>query len=180
MSQIPKLPSELDGNLSNDQRESKENAFAVVMNGYGTPKMNERVKRIPAMKKLFNKIKKYSEYFTEDASDDINLLVVSLYQRDIQEEKLFKVMENEEAHGALDDEYERIQLRLNKINKDIDTARKNLGLSMNAKLRMANDLAKIMLEQKKIENMSGNSQPKEVNPVEALMLQMEVPKNDGK
>lgn len=149
MAQIPKMPNEIAGNLSNDQRESKENAFAIVMNGYGTPKMNDRVKRIPAMKKLFNKIKKYSEYFSESDSDDLNTLVFNLYLKEQQEEKMLTIDESEQ----LDENYERILLRLDKIDKKIDTARKNLGLSMNARLRMANDLAKIMLEQKKIEKM---------------------------
>lgn len=141
---------QLTGNLSKAQIETREMAQNLIVTNGTKPTMNDIVKKNPVMKKTFNKLKKLSDLFTDADSKDLNTMTFNLYLKAEQERKLIAIDESIE----LNENYDHILNRLEKLDKKIDTASKNLGLTLTQRLRMSSDLAKLYLEQKKLDAMS--------------------------
>ncbi|WP_176520945.1 hypothetical protein [Bacillus cereus] len=59
----------------------------------------------------------------------------------------------------LDDSYERFLIRLEKFNKLINESMKQLCIPLNVRLSLANDMAKVMIEEKKLANMEAQNAP---------------------
>lgn len=141
---------QLTGNLSKPQIEAREMAQNLIVTNGTKPTMNDIVKNNPVMKKTFNKLKKLSDLFTDADSKDLNTMTFNLYLKAEQERKLIAIDESIE----LNENYDHILNRLEKLDKKIDTASKNLGLTLTQRLRMSSDLAKLYLEQQKLDAMS--------------------------
>lgn len=141
---------QLTGNLSKPQIEAREMAQNLIVTNGTKPTMNNVVKNNPVMKKTFNKLKKLSDLFTDADSKDLNTMAYNLCLKEIQEEKLVAI---DESIG-MDENYDHILNRLEKLDKKIDTASKNLGLTLTQRLRISSDLAKVYLEQKRLDAMS--------------------------
>ncbi|MEW4130419.1 hypothetical protein [Bacillus cereus group sp. BfR-BA-01399] len=68
----------------------------------------------------------------------------------------------------LDDSYERFLIRLEKFNKLINESMKQLCIPLNVRLSLANDMAKVMIEEKKLANMEAQNAPA-INPLLAVL-----------
>lgn len=63
------------------------------------------------------------------------------------------------------DECERYILRLEKFNKQVNEFMKQLCILLNARLAYANDMAKVIIEKKKLEQMMETNKPQPINPL---------------
>lgn len=146
-------------NFSKAQIAARQEAEELVVTNASKPKQSAIVKSSKEMKKIFNQIKKQNDHFTEADSISLNTLTFNLYLKATNETKLLSLhIEN--------DEYERYLLRLEKIDRKINESMKQLCLPLNNRLSLANDMAKVMIEERKLEQMD-NSRV-EVNPLMAL------------
>ena len=161
MANQAKLVGSGSQNFSKAQLAARQEAEQLVVTNATKPKMNEVTKNHASMKKIFNQLKKYNDHFTEADSIALNTLVFNLHMKVIHELELAKL-------NVLDDNYERFLLRLEKFNKQINESMKQLCIPLNARLSLANDMAKVMIEEKKLQQMEG-PQVKEVNPLLAVL-----------
>ena len=113
------------------------------------------------MRKMFNQMVQLNDHFTESDSVSLNTLIYNLYLKELNEEKLL--------HTDLEDEgYERLLVRLEKFNKQINESLKQLCIPLNARLSLANDMAKVMIEEKKLAALEV-PEAKETNPLLAVL-----------
>ncbi|WP_028393618.1 hypothetical protein [Bacillus cihuensis] len=148
-------------NLSAAQRSARQEAEQLVVTNATKPKMNEVTKNHAPMLKLFNQLKKVNDHFTEADSIALNTLVFNLHMKVKHEDEVVKL-------DMLDDNYERFMIRLEKFNKQINESMKQLCIPLNARLSLANDMAKVMIEEKKLEQMQTESVPT-VNPLLVIL-----------
>ncbi|WP_027956342.1 hypothetical protein [Halobacillus kuroshimensis] len=146
--------------MSKDEISAREEAEAQVLTNNTKPKQNDIVKNNISMRKVFNQLKKFNEHFTEADSIPLNTLTFNIYIKQQNEDKLLEL-------DVEDHEYERFLLRLDKIDKKIDTSMKQLCIPLNARLSLANDMAKVMIEERKLENIETEKKP--VNPLDAVL-----------
>jgi hypothetical protein len=149
-------------NYSKAQRDAKQQAENMIVTNVTKPKANEIVKSNGTMNKMFNRIRKLNEHFTEADSIALNTLIFNLYIKTQNEQKLISI--------DLDDEnYTPYLIRLEKINKQINESMKQLCLPLNSRMSLANDMAKIMIEEKKLQQIEQQNKPQEINPILALL-----------
>lgn len=148
-------------NFSRAQIAARQSAEEMVVTNQTKPKANETVKNHSIMRKLFNKLKNLNDHFTEADSIALNTLTFNIYHRALNENRI-----NE--YDIEDERYERFLLRIEKFNRMIDNSMKQLCIPLNSRLSLANDMAKVMIEEKKLEAMEAST-VQEVNPVYALL-----------
>ncbi|WP_377887973.1 hypothetical protein [Alkalihalobacillus sp. R86527] len=156
-----KLLNQSNRNLSKAQRAAREEAESQVVTNQTTPKQNNVVKNSKPMRALFNQLKKYNDHFTEADSIALNTLTFNLYMKAAHEEELTTM-------DMLDDNYERFMIRLEKFNKQITESMKQLCIPLNARLSLANEMTKVIIEEKKLAQMEGPKQ-EETNPLLAVL-----------
>lgn len=155
-----KLLANTRRNLSKAQIAARKQAEELVVTNATVPKPSEIIRNNPPMKKLFNRVKKYNDHFTEADSIALSTLSFNLHLKHINETQLA-------ALDVTDDECERYLLRLDKLDRKINDSMKQLCIPLNSRLSLANDMAKIMLEEKKLQQM--NNEGSVVNPLLALL-----------
>ncbi|MEJ9232225.1 hypothetical protein LAV79_22770 [Peribacillus butanolivorans] len=148
-------------NLTKAQIEARQKAESLVVTNPSQPKQNAIIKSSPTLKKMFNQLKKLNDHFTEADSISLNTLTFNLHLKAMNEQKLFTL-------HIEHDEYERYLVRLEKIDKKINESMKQLCIPLNNRLSLANDMAKVMIEEKKLEQMNG-IKPQETNPLMTLL-----------
>lgn len=149
-------------NLTKDEIFARLEAESMVVTNATSPKPNDIVKSNPAMKKLFNQLKKLNDHFTESDSIALNTLVFNMYLKSRNERKL----------SELDDEaedYERYLIRIEKLNKLVNETMKQLCIPLNARLSLANDMAKIMVEERKLSQIEEANREAPINPLLAVL-----------
>ncbi|MGG0412948.1 hypothetical protein [Peribacillus simplex] len=152
-----KLLSQSRRKLSKAQISAKQEAENLVVTNATKPKANEITKYVKPMLKLFNQLKKLNDHFTEADSIALNTLTFNLHLKVLNEQHLVTL-------HITDDEYERYLVRLDKFNKQINESMKQLCIPLNSRLSLANDMAKVMIEEKKLAQMEKDGQPKELHP----------------
>jgi hypothetical protein len=153
--------NQMSRKISKAERKVREEAEETVVTNATQPKPNQVVKNNPEMKRLFNHMKKYNDHFTEADSIALNTLVFNVYMKVRHEVAL-------DAMDMLDDNYERFLLRIDKFSKLGNEAMKQLCIPLNARLSLANDMAKVMIEEKKLAQFE-EDQKQEVNPLLAVL-----------
>ncbi|PEJ57057.1 hypothetical protein CN692_14255 [Bacillus sp. AFS002410] len=148
-------------NLTKAEITARETAEELVVTNQTKPKADETTKNHSIMRKLFNKLKNLNDHFTEADSIALNTLVFNLYMKQRSQEKLITTDE-------LDDNFSRLLINLEKFNKQINESMKQLCIPLNARMSLANDMAKVMIEEKKLEAMEA-PKVKEVNPLLAIL-----------
>jgi PHD/YefM family antitoxin component YafN of YafNO toxin-antitoxin module len=161
-----KLLSQSRRNLSKAQIAARQEAEDLIVTNATKPKANEIIKSIKPMLKLFNQLKKMNEHFTEADSIALNTLAYNMYLKHMNEQHLTTL-------HIIDDDYERFMIRIEKLNKQINESMKQLCIPLNSRLSLANDMAKVMIEEKKLEQMEKDSQPKEMNPALKILAEIE-------
>lgn len=113
-------------------------------------------------KKLFNKYIKLNDSFTEADSTSLSLLVSSMYDYNEIREAIRNI-------NVLDERRIVLERRLMAYDKAITSHMIALSIPLTQRLRLANDMAKVMIEEKKLEQMSNDNKAQEVNPLLALL-----------
>lgn len=112
-------------------------------------------------RKVFNKLKKYNDQFTE--ADSINLNQIAIYH--VRWTELHVASQMYDLFSAEKAEAEKRMLAL---DKQINKLMQDLAIPLSSRYKLANDLAKVMIEEKKLAQMEG-PQMKEVNPLLAVL-----------
>ncbi|MED3578328.1 hypothetical protein P4501_11345 [Bacillus thuringiensis] len=129
------------------------------------PKPDDEIKSVPSMKKMFSRLVRENPHFTENDSVPLNTLVFNLWLQSFERQKM---IDNVQNNGSRD-EYTEIQQSLTKITKDINGALKQLQMPLENRMVLANNLAKIELEEMKIDAMNGANQPV-INPKQEKLM----------
>ncbi|MDA1660380.1 hypothetical protein PDK35_10430 [Bacillus cereus group sp. TH153LC] len=152
--------ADMTGNMSKLERQVRTEEEAKQ-------KAVPRTKPKPVMvlnkveRKLFNKIVKLNDNFTEADSINLSMLVSSLYNYDELKQAIQELNVFDEDRGAL----ERRSLA---YDKTIQQHLSALSISLTQRMRMMNDLTKIKIEEKKLEQMNQQNN-QAVNPLMALL-----------
>lgn len=154
---IRSTTNNLKRNVSKAEFAAREEAENQVVTNQTKPKQNSVVKNNKAMKIIFNQLKKYNYHFTEADSIALNTLTFNLHMKAAHEQELSTM-------DMLDENYERFMKRLEKFNKQITESMKQLCIPLNARLSLANDMAKVMLDERKLEDIK-HEQIQERNPL---------------
>ncbi|MED4634982.1 hypothetical protein P9443_19100 [Peribacillus frigoritolerans] len=148
-------------NLTKAQIRARQEAENLVVTNPTKPKANEITKSVKPMLKLFNQLKKVNDHFTDADGIALNTLAYNMYFKYMNEQHLLSL-------NVTDDDCERYMSRIEKLNKQINESMKQLCIPLNNRLSLANDMAKVMIEEKKLEQMQARKM-QEVNPLLALL-----------
>ncbi|WP_281976062.1 hypothetical protein [Halobacillus litoralis] len=157
-----KSVSQMTSHISKAERDARKEAEDQVVNNHTVPKVYDNLNK--EERKVFHRLKKYNDNFTE--ADSISLNMVSMY--------IIMWSQLKEAHNELDIMDERLaglERRITAIDKQINQHMTALCIPLNARLKLANDLAKTMIEEKKLEQMEGTKEFP-VNPLDAVLEQV--------
>ncbi|MBQ4867480.1 hypothetical protein IHQ11_13325 [Priestia megaterium] len=157
-----KSVKQMTSNISKVERQAREEAEAKVVT-------NLKSKPEPCFPTIFNNEKRaifdrlsaLNESFTEADSISLSMLTISLYRYNELYEALCTM-------GLLDERAASLEKRIHAYEKSITAHMNLLCIPLNQRLRLANDMAKIAIEEKKLEDMN-NQQPQEVNPLLAIL-----------
>jgi flagellar biosynthesis chaperone FliJ len=129
---------------------------------YTTPKKPKpTVTLTKEERKLFNRFVKLNDSFTEADSTSLSLLTTALYRYEQIKEALSTM-------DIFDERNITMERRMLAYDKAISQHMTALSIPLTQRLRMSNDLAKVMIEEKKLEQMNGQAMP-EVNPALAIL-----------
>lgn len=156
-----KLLANTSRNLSKAQIAARQQAEELVVTNATAPKATEIVRASPAVRKIFNRVRKYNDHFTEADSIALSTLAYNLHLKHMNETELL-------ALDVTDDEYDKYLNRLDKLDRKINDSMKQLCIPLNARLSLANDMAKVMIEEKKLQQMSNEAVPA-ANPLLAVL-----------
>ncbi|MEW4266191.1 hypothetical protein Q0N30_21090 [Priestia megaterium] len=110
---------------------------------------------------IFERLSALNENFTGADSISLTMLTINLYRYN----ELYEVLREMDV---LDERAASLEKRIHAYDKSIIAHMNLLCIPLNQRLRMANDMAKIAVEEKKLEQMN-NQKSQEVNPLLALL-----------
>ncbi|QHE63104.1 hypothetical protein FHE72_20410 [Rossellomorea vietnamensis] len=159
MSRPTKSIKDMSMKMSKGEISAREAAEAQVLSNDTKPVASSLLNNEEL--KLFNKLKTHNDNFTEADSNSLNMLAQYLYMW----ARLKK------AHSDLSIEDERalgFEKRMIGIDKQINQHMTALCIPLSQRLRLANELAKVMIEEKKLAEIETETK-KEVNPLLAVL-----------
>ncbi|CAH0208128.1 hypothetical protein SRABI84_02070 [Peribacillus simplex] len=113
-------------------------------------------------RKIFNKLKKRNDTYTENDSESLNLLSQYLHM-------WTKLKQAHNEFDIFDERASEFEKRMIAIDKQIAVHMSQLCIPLSQRFRLANDMAKVTIEEMKLAQMEKDSQPKEVNPILQLL-----------
>ncbi|MDM5359688.1 hypothetical protein [Peribacillus sp. ACCC06369] len=155
--------NQLQRKVSKAEISARQQAEAEVVTNQTSPKASSILNS--EERKIFFKLRKRNDNYTENDSESLNLLSQYLHMWT----KL------KQAHNEFDITDERasdFEKRMIAIDKQISQHMSQLCIPLSQRFRLANDMAKVMIEEKKLEQMEKDNQPKEVNPILQLLADM--------
>ncbi|MBY0196412.1 hypothetical protein H7U05_03720 [Priestia megaterium] len=157
-----KSVSQMTRKISKAERKAREEAEAkVVTNLKSKPEPCFPMIFNDEKRAIFDRLSALNENFTEADSISLSMLTISLYRYN----ELYEVLR---TMDVLDERAALLEKRIHAYEKSITAHMNLLCIPLNQRLRLANDMAKIAIEEKKLEDMN-NQQPQEVNPLLALL-----------
>ncbi|HFJ9299702.1 TPA: hypothetical protein ACGW3J_003315 [Bacillus paranthracis] len=114
---------------------------------------------------VFNKLAKLNANFTEADSISLSMLTKSMYRYQLLNNKLEELDELHECSMEL-------EKRIKAYEKSITTHMTALCIPLSQRLRLSNEMAKLMIEEKKLEQMNGKQDLPE-NPLLALLKEVD-------
>lgn len=146
--------------MSKADREARKEAEKLVVTNVKTkPKAYPFVNK--PMKRIFNKLIKLNENFTESDSMSLSMLTKSLYRYELLNTEL-------EELEILDERAVDLEKRIHAYERSITAHMKDLCIPLSQRLRLSNDIAKLMIEEKKLEQMNQQNN-QAINPLMALL-----------
>ncbi|HHQ2477319.1 TPA: hypothetical protein ACSPJ7_001502 [Bacillus cereus] len=114
-------------------------------------------------RKIFNKLKKRNEHFTQDDSASLTALAFALSEKG-------KSMELLQEYNPLSDEYRFLTKNISDYDKQAIQHMTALSIPLKDRLRLANEMTKIAIEEKKLQAM--NQPQEQVNPNQIALQQI--------
>ncbi|MES9771674.1 hypothetical protein ABWK50_11775 [Priestia megaterium] len=146
--------------MSKEERKIRAEMEETVVNQVKTePKPLTFIKK--AEETIFNQIVKLNENFTESDSISISLLTKAIYRFGVLSDVLDDL-------DPLDETATQLERRIHAYERSITTHMNLLCIPLNQRLKLANDVAKLAIEEKKLANMEA-PQVQEVNPLLAVL-----------
>ena len=113
-------------------------------------------------RKIFNKLKKRSTSFTESDSESLNMLSQYLHMWN-------KLKLSHNDLNVFDERATDLERRMIAVDKQIAVHMSSLCIPLSQRFRLANDMAKVMIEEKKLQQMEQANQPQALNPLLAVL-----------
>ncbi|MFK9119105.1 hypothetical protein ACJEBK_19785 [Peribacillus frigoritolerans] len=120
---------------------------------------------VAAEQKFFDEIVKHNDHFTINHSTNVTMLAHNLYRFEKYKKFVHKMKLDDERIGF----YEKQKLA---YDRQVALYTSKLGLDMKDIQRMIFEEARLRIEERKLEQMENNAQPKEVNPLLAVLEAM--------
>ncbi|PFX73751.1 hypothetical protein COL39_13025 [Bacillus cereus] len=114
--------------------------------------------------KVFHKLKKLNDNFTEGDSHSLSLLARNIYRYTLLNVQLDEM-------DVLDEESINLEKRIHAYEKAIHQNMVELCIPLSQRLKLANDMAKTLIEEKKLEAMN-NKPVQEGNPLLSLLKEL--------
>ncbi|PGA21963.1 hypothetical protein COL65_02420 [Priestia aryabhattai] len=153
-----KSVSQMTRKMSKAERQAREEAEAqVVTNLKSKPEPCFFMSLNEEQKAIFERFAALNENFTEADSISLTILSINLYHYN----ELYEVLHEMDV---LDERAASLERRLHAYEKTITAHMNLLCIPLNQRLRLANDMARLAIEEKKLEEMN-NQQPVEENPL---------------
>jgi DNA repair ATPase RecN len=151
---------QLKRKVSKAEIAARQEAESLLVTNQTTPKASPLLNT--EERKIFNKLKKRNGNYTENDSESLNLLSQYLH--------IWTKLK--QAHNGLDiadEDAPDLEKRMIAIDKQISQHMSALAIPLSQRFRLANDMAKVMIEEKKLEQMEQQNKPQEVNPALAIL-----------
>lgn len=117
-----------------------------------------------AEKKIFRRMAKLNDSYCDADSSTLTQLAIATV-------KMAQLKEAMEDLDLLDERHEKLERRFVAIDKVIQAHINALSMPLTSRLRMANDMAKVMIEERKLEQMNG-PELKMINPLLGMLEEM--------
>jgi hypothetical protein len=157
-----KSVKQMTSNISKAERQAREEAEAkVVTNLKSKPEPCFPTIFNDEKRAIFDRLSALNESFTEADSISLSMLTISLYRYNELYEALRTI-------DILDERTASLEKRIHAYEKSITAHMNLLCIPLNQRLRLANDMARLAIEKKKLEDIN-NQQPQEVNPLLAIL-----------
>jgi len=155
-----KSVSQMTRKISKAERKAREEAEAkYVTNLQSKPEPQGRLNESQQI--IFDNIVKLNDNFTIADSISLTMLARALHRYNLLNDVLHEL-------DILDEQVASLEKRIHAYEKSITAHMNLLCIPLNQRLRLANDMARIAIEEKKLEDMN-NQQPQEVNPLLAIL-----------
>lgn len=151
--------NQLKRKVSKVELAAREQAEAEVVTNLTKPKASPMLTN--EERKMFNKLKKRNDNYTENDSESLNLLAQYLTM-------WYNLKQSYNALGVFDERSGDLERRMIALDKQIASHMSALAIPLSQRYRLANDMAKVMIEEKKLEQMQAEKRV-EVNPLLALL-----------
>lgn len=160
MGRNTKSISNLSMKISKEERKERQKAEEMVVNAIKTPPTpTGRLKE--AQKALFDRYSELNDNFSESDSTSLTALARSVHRQNALIDRL-------EELDELDEQAAELERRIHAYERSIVQQMNLLCIPLNQRLRLANDVAKLAIEEKKLANMEAEKK-QEVNPLLALL-----------
>lgn len=159
MARPTKSVSQMSMKMSKAEMQARQEAEAEVVTNQTKPKASPILTN--EERKIFNKLKKRNDHFTESDSDSLNLLAQYLHRWNVLKQALNDL-------DPLDEQAHSLERRLIAIDKQINQHMIALCIPLGQRLKLANDMAKTLIEEKKLEQMQTEKR-QEINPLLAVL-----------
>ena len=155
-----KSVSQMSRKMSKAEIAARKEAEAKTVTNETNPKPMALLKSKPE-RAMFFKLKKYNDNFTEADSVSLSMLARSLYRYELIQEALDEI-------DIFDERNAQLEKRSNAYDKTVKEHMKDLCITLNSRLKLANDLAKTTIEERKLNQME-NENRQETNPLWAVL-----------
>lgn len=145
--------------LSKAERAAREKMEVEVVQAATKPKPMDFINKVE--KKLFNKFVKLNDNFTEADSVSLSILTKSLARYTALSNRL-------EELDDFDERCIQLEKRIHAYDKAILGHMQSLCIPLNQRLRLSNEMAKLMIEEQKLQQMQQDGM-KEINPLLAIL-----------
>ncbi|MCC2419572.1 hypothetical protein OCD90_27615 [Bacillus pacificus] len=150
--------------ISKADRAARQEAEVLVVTDVKTkPKTVLAVSKLE--KKLFGELSELNDNYAKVDSISLTMLSKNMYRMELLSERLEELDPMEERATDL-------EKRIQAFERSVTAHMKDLCIPLTQRLRMANDRAKVMIEEKKLEHIL-EQQPQDVNPLIDLLKKFE-------
>jgi hypothetical protein len=147
-------------NLTKAEKAAREKMEAEIVQSPTKPKPLAFINK--AEKKIFNKFVKLNDNFTEADSTSLSILTKSLARYTALNQRL-------EELDDFDERCIQLEKRIHAYDKQIMVHMQALCIPLNQRLRLNNEMAKLLIEEQKLQQMQEANKPQSINPLLALL-----------
>ncbi|WP_078548816.1 hypothetical protein [Litchfieldia alkalitelluris] len=162
MGRLAKPVNQMSMKMSKDERATRKK----MEDKYVTNKTNPKASPIlnKTERKIFNNLKNQNENFTVADSDSLNMLAQYLHMWN-------RIKQAANDLDIADERTPDLERRMIAIDKQSSQHMTALCIPLSQRLRLANDMTKVMIEEKKLAQMNGDG--KQVNPLLELLAEID-------